>query len=165
MVPWFDKMRGAARPGRRLGRAGIAALAVVALSGALSGCDGSAADTPGKASAQTAALPPRPVRVAMVALEPAAETIHYAAVIRPRFEADIGFRVAGKVTQRLVDVGTRVTPGMALARLDADDLNLQVRALQAQLVAAEAELRNARGNLDRAQRLVTGRLVHEAGSG
>lgn len=98
----------------------------------------------------------RPVRVAVVTLEPATETVRYPAVIRPRVEADVGFRVAGKVVARLVEVGTRVEPGMVLARLDPSDLQLQVRAAEAQLASARADAVNAESDFSRYSQLRQG---------
>ena len=107
--------------------------------------------------ANTAPAPqPRPVRVSTVALEPADDTVRYPAVIRPRVEADVGFRVAGKVTARLVEVGTRVEAGTPLAKLDPADIQLQVRASQAQLESAKADVANARSDFDRYAQLRKG---------
>jgi membrane fusion protein, multidrug efflux system len=106
---------------------------------------------------QTAATaPPRPVRAQTVVLAPPTDATRYAAVIKPRIEADLGFRVAGKVAARLVDVGRRVEAGQALARLDPADLELQVRAARAQLAAAKADADNARIDFDRYQKLKQG---------
>jgi len=114
---------------------------------ALSGCkDGNTAPAP----------EPRPVRVATVTLESADDTIRYPAVVRPRIEADVGFRVAGKVVARLVEVGTRIEPGMPLAKLDPADIQLQVRAAQAQLESAKADAANARADFDRYAQLRKG---------
>ena len=81
-----------------------------------------------------------PVRVAAVHIRPIAQTARYAAVIAPRIEATIGFRVSGKMTERLVNIGDRVEPGMPLARLDPVDLDAQLRSTAARLAAAQAEL-------------------------
>ena len=43
----------------------------------------------------------------------------FAGEVRARSESALGFRVGGKITERLVDVGTFVKPGTPLARLDA----------------------------------------------
>src|SRR5260370_19921910 len=47
------------------------------------------------------------------------------ATVRPRYSSDLGFRVAGKVARRLVEVGQMVKAGDALATLDDTDLQLQ----------------------------------------
>lgn len=132
---------------RRVG-SGILMLALLPCVLALAGCkDGEVA---------AAAPEPRPVRVASVMLEPADDTVRYPAVIRPRIEADVGFRVAGKVVARLVEVGARVEAGMPLARLDPADIELQMRAAQAQLASAKADATNARSDFDRYSRLKQG---------
>lgn len=131
---------------RRVG-SGTLALAVLLGAAALAGCKEEQAASPPE---------PRPVRVATVTLEPADDTVRYPAVIRPRVEADMGFRVAGKVVARLAEVGARVEPGMPLARLDPTDVELQVRASQAQLASARADAANARADYDRYARLAKG---------
>jgi RND family efflux transporter MFP subunit len=92
---------------------------------------------------------PLPVRVAEIHLTSADEVVRYAAVVRPRIEADVGFRVGGKVTARLVEVGQRVAAGTTLARLDPNDLELQVRAVAAQLASARADAANASADFKR----------------
>lgn len=123
----------------------LAALGVMVL---LSACG-----APAGQSAQTAAAPaaavPRPVRTAPVVMEPAVAIDRYAAVVRPRTESDLGFRVAGKIIERLVDVGDRVAAGTPLARLDVADLDLRVSAAEARLAAARAEAANAAGDFRR----------------
>jgi membrane fusion protein, multidrug efflux system len=99
------------------------------------------------------------VRVAAVRLESASETARYAAVVRPRIEADLGFRVAGKVVERLVDAGARVSAGTVLARLDPADLELQRNAVAAQLVSARANALNARNDFQRYAQLRQGEFA------
>ena len=123
---------------------GWAVFILLALLGPLAGCQRAAP------VATPAALP---VRVETVHLVPGDEVFHYAAVIRPRFESDLGFRVGGKIMARLVDVGARVEPGMALAQLDPVDLNLRVRAAEAQLAAARAEAAQTRADFARVAQL------------
>lgn len=101
----------------------------------------------------SAAAEVKPVRVASVRLQDAEPAVRYSAVIRPRIEADLGFRVGGKVVERLVEVGSRVEAGTVLARLDDADLRLQVRAAEAQLASIAAEEANARDEHDRAAQL------------
>ncbi len=82
---------------------------------------------------------PRPVQVVRVALADDAEARLYAGILRPRREADAGFRVGGRIAERLVDVGTPVSAGQVLARLDPADLALALRGAEADLAAAEAQ--------------------------
>ena len=63
---------------------------------------------------------------------------HYPGLVKPRREADIGFRAAGRIVAREVDVGGRVQAGQVIARLDDADIALGVRAAEADLASAEA---------------------------
>jgi RND family efflux transporter MFP subunit len=99
---------------------------------------------------------PTPVRVEQVRLEPADAVLRYAAVIRPRIEAEIGFRIGGKMVQRLVETGTRVAAGTPLAKLDPTDIELQLRAVEAQLTSAKADAANARSDFQRYAQLRQG---------
>lgn len=68
----------------------------------------------------------------------------YSGEIRARHEAQLGFRIAGKLVERLVDVGAQVQAGQVLARLDAGDTALQANSAQAQQQLAEAEVQRYR---------------------
>lgn len=100
-----------------------------------------------EASAQ--APQPRAVRVQIVAFEARPETRSFAGTVRARVEADLAFRVAGKVVTRLVSVGDRVRAGEAVAALDDTDLRLQAEAAGAELAAARSSLAQAQADLAR----------------
>jgi RND family efflux transporter MFP subunit len=68
----------------------------------------------------------------------------YSGEIRARHEAQLGFRIGGKITERLVDVGSQVKAGQVLARIDSVDSGLQVIAAEAQLQLAEADAKRYR---------------------
>ena len=93
--------------------------------------------------------PVRPVKVTEVA--PRAETrrISYSGSVKARSEANLGFRVGGKVVARLVDIGDQVTPGTVLARLDTADLALSLKSAEAQLASAQAQLEVASSAFER----------------
>lgn len=95
------------------------------------------------------AKPDRPVLVQEVALEPRSQERTFVATIRPRIESDLGFRVAGKVARRLVNVGDAVAAGQPLASLDPADLTLQAEQAQAEVTAAAAALAQAQAELSR----------------
>jgi len=78
----------------------------------------------------------RPVLVTTVHYEAESPERSFVGTIRPRIEADMGFRVAGKVAKRLVEVGQRVEPGQPLAELDEVDLRLQAEQAEAEVRAA-----------------------------
>src|ERR1700730_16243532 len=60
----------------------------------------------------------RPVRAVTVEPSEGGETVSLTGEIQPRYQADIGFRVNGKILARPADVGTQVKKGALLARLD-----------------------------------------------
>ncbi len=68
----------------------------------------------------------------------------YSGEIRARHEVNLGFRLGGKVTQRLVEAGALVKAGQLLARLDSSDAGLQASAAEAQYQLAEAEVKRYR---------------------
>jgi RND family efflux transporter MFP subunit len=91
----------------------------------------------------------RPVQVQRVAFETGAMAREFVGVVRARYETDLGFRVAGKIVTRVVNVGDRVQVGDVIARLDARDLQLQVESAEAELAAAISNLTQAAADLQR----------------
>lgn len=65
----------------------------------------------------------------------------YSGEVRARIETTLGFRVGGKLVERLVDAGARVKAGQTLARLDPADLQLAARQAEANRAFAAAELK------------------------
>lgn len=100
----------------------------------------------------------RPAWVVQASTEGAAPTA-YAGEVRARHEPALAFRIGGKISRRLVDVGARVKQGQPLAELDASDVALQREAAQAQLSSAEADLALATSELKRYRDLVEQQLV------
>jgi RND family efflux transporter MFP subunit len=106
------------------------------------------------AAATAAAGPaPRPVRVQTVSFSPSEQSLTYSGTIQARIQADIAFRVAGKIIERPVNLGDHVTAGQLIARLDPTDLRWSLEA-QAQAAAADAaDAANASAELRRYTRL------------
>jgi multidrug efflux system membrane fusion protein len=73
----------------------------------------------------------------------------YSGEVRSRFETPLAFRIAGKITARLVDSGALVKAGEVLARLDAGDTALSLASASAQLELADADLRRFRNLRER----------------
>ena len=65
----------------------------------------------------------------------------FTGIVAARVQSDLGFRVPGKVLERLVDTGQSVKRGQALMRIDPTDLRLAVRAHQEAVAAAKARAR------------------------
>src|SRR5262249_20369857 len=101
--------------------------------------------------AETAPAPrvERPVKVQRVSFEQENTTREFVGVVRARYETDLGFRVAGKIVERVVNVGDRVRVGDVVARLDPQDLKLQVESAEAEFAAATSNLAQAAADLDR----------------
>jgi len=102
-----------------------ASLALMAM--ALAGCNDQVAEKP---------APARPVLVATAHYEAETPARSFVGTVRPRIEADMGFRVPGKVAKRLVEVGQTVEVGQPLATLDEIDLKLQAEQAVAEFTAA-----------------------------
>ena len=86
-----------------------------------------------------AAAPEEPVRAVKVMTVRAASlnaTQEFSGEVKPRIESRLGFRVAGKLVRREVELGQRVKAGEVLARLDPQDFRLAADAAQAQMGAA-----------------------------
>ncbi|ASK95269.1 efflux RND transporter periplasmic adaptor subunit [Xanthomonas campestris pv. merremiae] len=77
------------------------------------------------------------VRVATVG-DAGAAVRTFSGTVAARVQSDLGFRVAGKVSERLVDAGQRVRRGQRLLRIDPIDLQLAARAQQDAVAAARA---------------------------
>nr|WP_306441010.1 efflux RND transporter periplasmic adaptor subunit [Methyloversatilis sp. XJ19-13] len=94
-------------------------------------------------------------RVAVAVVQPdRAASQSYTGVVTSRVVGDLGFRVAGKVVQRLVDTGQTVRRGQPLMRLDAADLDLALAAQAAAVEAARARAIQARADEQRLRGMV-----------
>lgn len=93
--------------------------------------------------------PVRAVRTTVVAADSAGGTLEYAGEVRPRVESRLGFRISGKITRRLVNVGEAVKKGQLLAELDPQDARLGQDAARAALAAAEVNLAQAQADFRR----------------
>jgi RND family efflux transporter MFP subunit len=109
-----------------------ASLAFVAV--VLAGCNDQVAQKP---------APTRPVLVATAHYEAETPERSFVGTIKPRIEADMGFRVPGKVARRLVEVGQTVEVGQPLATLDEIDLKLQAEQAVAEFTAASGVVAQA----------------------
>jgi RND family efflux transporter MFP subunit len=88
---------------------------------------------------EAAPEPVRAVKVTTVGAQALQLQAMYAGEVRARVESRLGFRVAGKLTQRAVDVGQRVAAGQLLAAMDPQDYQLSAQAAQAQMLAAQTQ--------------------------
>jgi RND family efflux transporter MFP subunit len=122
----------------------VAVAAVALLSAGVAGCKPSEAD-------------PRTgvplVRVATVHLANAAER-SFTGAIAARVQSNLGFRVSGKIIERLVDTGQTVKAGQPLMKVDPVDLKLTIVAQTNAISAARATAIQARADEARYRNLV-----------
>ncbi|MER9851667.1 efflux RND transporter periplasmic adaptor subunit [Mesorhizobium sp. M0106] len=95
----------------------------------------------------------RPVKVVEIAKASDTRQLSYSGSVRARTEMNLGFRINGKITERLVDIGDRVKPGDVLARIDPTDYELSVRSAQASLDAADRQVETVELTRKRAEQL------------
>jgi len=105
---------------------------------------------PASASRTSASEPvARPARVMEIAYQQRSQSLVLAGTVVPRIESTLGFRVAGKITARTVDVGTIVKPGDLIAQLDPSDYRLAVDNARAALASADADYTRAKADHER----------------
>ena len=88
------------------------------------------------------APPEKPMRLVRTVSVGAGDTPmarDYSGEVRARSESTLAFRIPGKLTMRLADVGSSVSKGQALARLDPSDASLQVTQAETQRAMAAAD--------------------------
>jgi RND family efflux transporter MFP subunit len=124
-----------------LGAVGLGALAVIGVL-VVNGTSG----TPRTAIIAPAA---RPARVMRVEYRHTAQTLLLAGTVAPRIESTLGFRVAGKIVKRAVDVGTVVKAGQLIAELDPSDYRLAVENARAVLASADSDYQRAKADHER----------------
>ncbi|WP_250458977.1 efflux RND transporter periplasmic adaptor subunit [Microbulbifer litoralis] len=86
----------------------------------------------------------------------------YPGEVRARYEPDLAFRIGGKISRRLVQVGDRVNRGDPLAELNAEDLQLELDGARAQLDSAQADQRLASNERQRHRSLLERQLVSQS---
>ena len=117
---------------RKLPAAGLSTAAVVAAMLGLAGCS--------QEKAEVVQEVVRPVKVVEIGEAQTTRQLDYSGSVRARTEMNLGFRIAGKVTERLVDIGQHVNEGDVLARVDPADYELSVKSAAASLDAAERQV-------------------------
>lgn len=104
----------------------------------------------------------RPVRSMVVTAGETGRTGTFSGTTIAETDSTLSFRVAGTITEKLVDVGEVVTGGQLLARLDPQDYEVLVREAEAGLAQATATLRNAEANYQRTRGLYENRNASRA---
>ena len=107
-----------------------------------------AAETP----VSDAVAAPRPV-VSVIVRPEAALPVSYVGTVVAGIQTDLGFPLPGTIAERPVSAGDIVQAGELLARLDPETLDAGLRAAEAGVLVATAQLRSATDARDRAREL------------
>ncbi|HET6608149.1 MAG TPA: efflux RND transporter periplasmic adaptor subunit [Rhodopila sp.] len=83
-------------------------------------------------------------------------------IVAARVQSDLGFRVGGKITERLVDVGQTVKAGQPIMRLDRSDFEHAITAQVGNVAAARARLIQAAADEARYRGLVSSGAVSKS---
>jgi RND family efflux transporter MFP subunit len=127
-------------PHRRRG-IGLAAAGFLSLAGC----------SPGEAPPPSAG---RPVQVVTVAASTFQEAVVLSGDIQAKTDAELAFRIAGRIVERPVAVGDRVVPGQLIARLDPAAEGNALKAAKAAVAAARADVAATRNTYERQQSLL-----------
>jgi len=98
------------------------------------------------------------VAVAPVTAAPT-ESLSFIGVVGARVVSNLGFRVSGKVLQRLVDTGQTVKRGQVLMRIDPIDLRLDAEARRESVAAARTRAKQTADDEARYRGLVAAGAV------
>ncbi len=101
----------------------------------------------------------RPVLTERVEIKENWQQATYAGEVKARYKMSLGFRLGGKITERLVEVGDVVAPGTMLAKLDADDIQLKLMEAEGALAVAMAEKKKAELDLARYAKLYKDKMI------
>src|SRR4030081_2683063 len=85
----------------------------------------------------------RPVRVTSIQHALSGETISLTGQIQAKDQANLAFRIAGRLQDRNVTVGDSVPPGQVVAKIEAKDYQTALHSSEADLASAQAVLANA----------------------
>lgn len=118
---------------------------LMALALAMAGC---------KAEKTTEAPPPRPVRTVIAEKSELGQSVVLTGQISAEKEVALAFRIGGRIIERGVDVGNRVTPNQVLAKLDPQNELNALRSARAALSAAEGRLAQEANTFQRQQTLL-----------
>lgn len=133
-------------------------LALTLVAAALAACNGHGEEG-GEAAA---AAPIRPVLTQVVVPSDTVMFGPFAGTIEPRYQAQLGFQIPGRMVARDVTIGDLVTRGQRLAALDTIVTRFDLTRAEADLADAKAQAENAEAAEARTRRLMSGNSVAQA---
>jgi len=119
----------------------------------LSGCRGGDDDVKGEV---------RPVRTVTIENRDSSGKVALTGRVQSQTEVNQAFRLDGQLIERTVEIGDNVKKGQLLARLDSQNEESGLQSAQAQLIAAQVLLVDARNNFVRMRNLVADAAVSRA---
>jgi RND family efflux transporter MFP subunit len=106
----------------------------------LTGCHSDSTATGAPQSAKPVAASPRQVRVVSAAEDTVARGTVATGTLAAEDQVVLSFKVAGRLSEIAVDLGSRVRQGQTIAQLDATDFRLRTKQAEATLQQARARL-------------------------
>jgi RND family efflux transporter MFP subunit len=141
---------------RRLSATALGATSLAILL-AVGGCGGD------KAAERAAAVgQAMPVQVQVIETRPITDSTEYLSIVKSRHSAIINPQVEGQVTKIFVKSGDRVAAGTPLLQIDPLKQEATVNSQEAARVAQEANVRQAKINLERATALSTAKVISKS---
>src|SRR6266700_271036 len=124
---------------KRMSAYALTAVAL-ALTLLLTGCQDQPAVGAEEAKAKPAGPPPREVKVAPAAERTIARTVTATGTLAADDQVVLGTKVAGRLAEITVDLGTRVKKGQVIGKLDQSDFKFRVEQAEASLQQARVRL-------------------------
>ena len=95
----------------------------------------------------------RPIKTMTVREQATGQTLKFSGLAAAVDSSDLSFQVGGQVASVAVDIGDRVKKGQLLAVLDPEPYQLEVDAIQAELVKAREQVNESKSQYERQQRI------------
>ena len=104
----------------------------------------------------------RPVLTTTIGYGTTDEPVSLSGQVQAQLQANLAFRIGGRLIDRRVSVGDTVKPGQLVARIESQDAKNALSSAEADLAAAQATLVRARNNESRYRTLVASGVVARA---
>ncbi len=102
---------------------------------------------------------PAPLKSAVVELREVDDTVSADAVVEAARQSTVSAQIAGRVVELRFDLGDYVKQGEVIVRIDSRAVTQAAAASEAQVTQAQAELANARAQLERTRALVAQKFL------
>ncbi len=86
----------------------------------------------------------------------------FTGTLQPRYQTSMAFRVAGKIAERLVEVGQPIKKGQVLFRLDPEDMELQLRVAEADQISTESQWKQTAAEESRLTKLRSSNSISQS---